>query len=122
MVEYKTVQRRVLSEFMGKYSDLALSADGWTGKLKEEGFSLCRTTVYRALLKMEKEGKVISSKENRHIRYQIATCKGDHLHLKCTGCGKLFHLSHEHSRALKNSLPSDFSVNNLIYGICADCK
>lgn len=122
MAEYKTEQRRLLSEFMEKHNELALSADGWSKKLKEEGYNLGRTTVYRTLLKMEKEGRAISSKEHRHTRYQISACTGDHLHLKCTGCGKLYHLSHEHSHALKNSLPEGFSINNVIYGICAECE
>ncbi len=122
MAEYNTAQRKRLAEFMEKYSELALSLDGWTSKLKEEGFTVGRTTVYRTLHKLEREGRVISTREHRHTRYQIAACQGEHLHLKCTGCGRLYHLSHEHSHALKSSLPEGFSVNNVIYGVCADCE
>lgn len=124
MAEYKTEQRRQLTEFMTKYSDLALSIDEWLEKLKEEGYTLGRTTVYRTLLKLEKEGTVISTKEQRHTHYQISTCCHDHLHLKCIGCGKLIHLNHDTSHALKSSILGDigFSVDDVIYGKCEKCR
>ena len=122
MAEYKTEQRKQLIEFMQQHSEWALSLDEWSEKLKAEGYTIGRSTVYRTLIKMEKEGSVISTKEKRHIHYQISACCEDHLHLKCTGCGKLFHLSHEHSHALKQSLPTGFSVDNIIYGTCKECK
>ena len=122
MAEYKTEQRRVILEFIKEHNELALSADGWKKMLGEAGCLIGRTTLYRTLVKLEREGEVISTKEHRHTKYQYVDCRHEHLHLKCTGCGKLFHLSHEHSHAIRSSLPKEFSVNNVIYGICAECK
>lgn len=122
MAEYKTEQRKQVTEFIERYGESALSLDEWTKKLRAEGYTIGRSTVYRTLIKLEKDGIVISTKEQRHRHYQIAPCCDDHLHLKCTGCGKLFHLSHEHSHALKQAMPSGFSVDNIIYGMCKECK
>ena len=122
MAEYNTEQRRVILEFMKEHNGLALSADGWKRMLGEAGYSLGRTTLYRTLVKLDREGAVISTREHRHTKYQYVDCCHEHLHLKCTGCGRLFHLSHEHSHAIRSSLPAEFSVNNVIYGICTECK
>lgn len=128
MAEYKTEQRKQLLDFMQKNSGLALSVDEWTIRMQQhQSDAPGRSTVYRTLLMLEKQGLVIRTKERRHSRYQIAGCSHDHLHLKCLGCGKLVHLSHSASHALEQIISKDeeFSVDGkqtVIYGTCSDCK
>ncbi|MBR5515081.1 MAG: transcriptional repressor [Clostridia bacterium] len=134
MGEYKTEQRKQLIEFMTKYSELSLSVDGWVEKMKKElheSFIPSRSTVYRTMLKLEKQGRVIRCVEgaSHTCNYQIAVCHEHHhhLHLKCVGCGALIHMSHEASELLNNTILKDNNFNvdknqTVIYGLCAECK
>lgn len=127
MAEYNTEQRKRLLDFMKKHSGRALSVDEWTKGISAEADAPSRATVYRTLLKLEKQGLVISTKEKRHIHYQLADCDHGHLHLKCITCGRLIHASHRLSKSLERmiSRDSDFSLDQkqtVIYGVCSECK
>ncbi len=131
MAEYNTEQRKQLIDFLEKHKDLSLSIDGWIDMMQKESSGRVpgRTTVYRTMERLEREGLVIRTREGRHSQFQLAQCFGEHghLHLKCVGCGKLFHMSHEASHVLEKSIFSDSRFNidqsqTVIYGKCAECK
>ena len=51
----------------------------------------------------------------------------EHLHMKCTECGKLLHMNNDVSKELLNEIfdLSNFSVDKettVLYGKCKDCK
>lgn len=132
MAEYKTEQRRILIDFMTKYPELSLSADQWLEKMAlvfKTDEMPSRSTVYRTMLKLEREGKVLRCVEgNSHTcKYQIASCHGHtHLHLKCIGCGTLIHMSKENSQLLSETVLKDNGFNvdekqTVIYGRCTKC-
>ena len=61
--------------------------------------------------------------------YQLVACEhcDSHLHLKCVGCGKLFHMDEDISDELVSRIRacSAFSVDeeeSVLYGKCSSCS
>jgi len=135
MSSYHTEQKRILTDFLSRHRDESFTIDELTHKMQSEcgegGQSPARSTIYRLIDRLERDGQVrkfVKSNE-RGASYQFVAgghCDS-HLHLKCTGCGKLFHMEERVSDELikKISNYSDFSVNEeetVLYGRCAVCN
>lgn len=132
MASYKTLQKRILIDFMIKNSETAFSAEVLSERIKAESFEAApgKSTVYRLLQKLVEEGLVkrMVSGNSRKFVYQIVA--GEHcdlhLHLKCTSCGKLFHMEDDESHKLlkrvleKNNFAIDEKQTVLI-GKCIGC-
>lgn len=127
MKEYKTKQRDlILSVFSD--SDF-LTADEIAEKLKSNDVS--KSTIYRNLEKLTESGRVIRelSKDGSKSVYKlnpVAQCSG-HLHLVCSCCGEVIHLSESDSDKLERVLKKSygFSVNDnatVISGVCESCS
>lgn len=130
MAGYQTKPRRQLLEFLEKNSEQSYSAEELSAALVEEYGEDApgKSTVYRLVSKLAQEELIRrSEREGVHLSYyQINRCH-DHLHLKCTDCGKLIHMKHGASEMLMRTilLNSGFSVNEhqtVLYGRCNHCK
>ncbi len=132
MKSYNTEQCRQLVSFMEKNRDKSYSVDEWIAEMKSDStFAMIpgRSTVFRNIQKLVECGKVIRSATGRFVKYQLVECPSHagHLHLKCTSCGELIHLSHEASEALADGVMKDSSFDvsseqTVIYGKCGKCK
>jgi len=124
---YNTEKRTKLIEFLSKNSKNAYTAeeichsilDGERGK----------STVYRLISKLVDDGIIhrISDAKTRRITYQYIgerACS-EHLHLKCTECGKLIHLDDTTSHILEKRIfkSEGFALDGgaMIFGKCEGC-
>ena len=124
---YNTEKRTKLIEFLSKNSKNAYTAeeichsilDGERGK----------STVYRLISKLVDDGIIhrISDAKTRRITYQYIgerACS-EHLHLKCTECGKLIHLddttSHILEKRIFKSEGCALDGGAMIFGKCEGC-
>lgn len=132
MATYKTHQKEVLLSFLKNNPDKPFSVEELALALEKE-FSdpPGKSTVYRLVGQLVESGTVkrFVKGNSRQFLYQISggeECH-HHLHLKCTGCGKLLHMRHELSEQVINEIlgGSDFAVepeNTTLFGCCKDCK
>ena len=135
MAEYITQQKKILLEYLAKHSDSSFTVEELIEGVKTikgvEGKAPAKSTVYRLITRFVDEGTVKRSvgKNSRSFVYQIVSCEAccEHLHMKCTDCGKLLHLDDCLSDDFKLRVKKlcDFSVSDadtVLFGICSDCS
>lgn len=133
MAEYKTEQKKQLLDFLQSNSDNSYTIEQIAQELKGElgEKALGKSTVYRLMTKLVEEKRVyrFSADGNRKFLYRIAADEGckNHLHLKCTKCGKILHLDRATSDALLDQVKkvNGFCVSEestLLFGNCPDCN
>ena len=131
MSSYHTEQKKILLDFLSKNRDRSFTIDEITAGIEASGETLARSTVYRLASKLEGEGVLrrFVKSDSRSASYQLAACEhcDSHLHLKCVGCGKLFHMDETISDELVRKIraSSSFSVDeeeSVLYGKCSMCN
>ncbi len=133
MAEYITMQKKALRGFLQKHSDRAYTVEELIESMQNEFKTEMpgKSTVYRLITKMLEEGSVKKFPQtgSRRFVYQAVECGkcSQHLHLKCTSCGKLLHMNHEVSDKILNQVKSDafFEIDEeetVLMGVCTDCK
>ena len=131
MSSYHTEQKKILMDFMIANKDRGFTIDEITEEIQKSGASVGRSTVYRLANRLEAEGVIrrFFRSESRSATYQLAACEhcDSHLHLKCTECGKLFHMEESVSDELVEKIRacSSFFVDeeeSVLYGKCAVCR
>lgn len=131
MAQYQTEQKKLLLEFLNERKERAFSIDELALALKAYGaHAPGKSTVYRLMLHLLEEKRVRRFVEEggRGFVYQLvadAHCH-EHLHLKCSQCGRLWHLGERLSRELLERVQGEtnFFVSNddtVLFGLCADC-
>ena len=134
MSSYNTEQKKLLEEFMTKNRDRSFTIDeiieGLRDMRGESEILPGRSTVYRLIGRLAEEGKLrkFVKADSRKASYQLVAGQhcDCHLHLKCVGCGKLFHMDEEISDELVRRISafSNFSVDEeatVLFGKCAVC-
>lgn len=130
-MSYETRQGKLIKDFLKKSSEKHYSADEVYFELKSAGESIGKTTVYRQLEKLADEGSVkkFSSGINSACCYQFFGdgCCHNHYHLKCSKCGKLFHLECEFINELSEHIYKEhgFKIDDskmIFYGLCKECR
>ena len=135
MSSYHTEQKKMLLEFLNAHKDNSLTIDeiseGIATSVDKKENAPGKSTVYRLINKLLEEGKVkkFSRVGTRQAAYQLVespSCAA-HLHLKCTECGKLFHMKEQLSDELIKKISSDqsFTVSQaetVLYGKCRFCN
>ena len=133
MAKYITEQKKMLLDFLYKNCENSYSTETLISELRAlygDG-APGKSTIYRLITNLLADGKVkrFVKGKGRGFVYQIVKdddCRS-HLHLRCTDCGKLFHLDEAVSDELlfcvKRS--NNFSVSEedtVLMGKCADCN
>ncbi len=129
---YNTKQKRSILQLLEDNNDRQFSCDEITEALKNNGTPVGKTTVYRYLDILEKNGQVrkYTDTVSKISLYQYIDKKlncQEHMHLKCVCCGGLVHLGCEFmSEVGKHILEHHkFRVDNsktVILGVCENCS
>lgn len=131
MSKYQTRPLRQLKTYLSAHSQESFTVEELTEALAEEYGENApgKSTLYRLLPRLEQEQTVKRfEKEGSHRPYyQIIGCDHEHLHLKCTACGRLFHMKETESAQLLSAVlnSADFTVDQhqtVLFGKCADCR
>ena len=129
MAVYKTRQKDSLLNFLSRHTDTPLSIDEICEGLSGEPDPPGRSTVYRLVNRLVEDGDVMRFEQDKKFLYQMPggeECH-HHLHLKCTGCGKLLHMNHEQSERIIEAIfgEEDFAVSETettLFGVCRECR
>ena len=128
-VGYKTEQKTALVTFLSTHSDRQFTAATLSQELSESAH-IGTSTIYRLLGALIEEGRVrrfaIAGERTYYYQYVGGSCHS-HLHLKCTACGRLYHLDDAvsqflHKQILASNLFSLDEESTLLFGICHHCK
>lgn len=133
MATYQTIQKKELLQFLEKHSERAYTIDEMVSAMETDPACSSRpgkSTIYRLLPSLVEAGTVhrFSRGSGRKASYQIVggqSCHS-HIHMKCTGCGRLLHMSDDASMALAEEIArkNRFTVDlarTLLYGTCEIC-
>ena len=128
---YNTKQRQIIVSCLEENKQASLTVDGVCRYLEERGEHIGRSTVYRRLEDLCKEGVIrrFAPEMGKSVTYRFigSECGCDcHFHLVCTECGGV---EHTHCEALENLFSHmagehGFSVDEkktVLYGKCAKC-
>lgn len=127
MAEYNTKQRRALLEFLKENSEKALTVEEIASGTRGE---VSKSTAYRLMTKFVEDGLVHRSVKgnSRNFLYRYindGSCEG-HIHMKCVGCGKVYHLGGEAARMIQDDInkSAKFVIDSktVLLGKCEDCK
>ncbi|MBP3381693.1 MAG: transcriptional repressor [Clostridia bacterium] len=127
---YRTAQKQTLIAFLRENAETAFTVDALAVALGGEN-GVGKSTLYRLLPALVQSGEVkrFYKEKSRTAVYQAVGCRhcDEHLHLKCTDCGKLLHLNDDASAAvLRNVLRgSHFAVDEkqtVLFGRCETCR
>ncbi len=128
MKTYHTHQRQSLLNFLKENSDKAFKIEEIVEAMAAE--SISQSTVYRLMTKLVDDGLVHRTVKgnSRSFIYQFISdekCE-NHLHMKCTDCGKVYHLDSGVTSAIQNNIRNNTSFeidsHTVLLGKCGECK
>ena len=130
--EYRTKQRNAILEFLKDHADVRLTAHDIIKAIRVDGEEPDRSTVYRNLERLCKEGLLVKYKESdiKAACYRYSEEHGschDHMHAQCSGCGKIFHLENEIMDEAASKMRSEYAIEidygrTVLIGVCDECK
>ncbi len=126
--DYNTKQRKLLLTFLKENEHSHITAADIKAALFDRGEKIGTATIYRHLDKMVAGGLVKKYITGSSACYQYTgDCCKNHFHLKCTVCGRLFHIDCEFLNALPPHILEHhkFTVDKtrmVMYGTCEKCK
>lgn len=129
---YNTKQKKLIKTILTDNKHRQLTCDEISDMLKNEGTPVGKTTVYRFLQKLSESGEVrkFTDTDGKSTSFQYIdkelNCEG-HLHLRCTECGKLFHLGCDFMNGVGEHIQKHhrFKIDNsktVILGLCENCN
>ena len=134
MAQYQTEQKRVLLAYMKAHSEESFTIEELCERLKQETALTAapgKSTVYRIMPKLVEEGLVkrFVKGNGRQFLYQMVCGEhcDRHLHMKCSVCGKLYHMEDTESEALfwqvmrKHHFQLD-EGRTVLFGQCEGCS
>lgn len=125
---YQTQQRRVLVDYLQNNKGRQFTIEEL---MIETESAVPLSSMYRLLKKLTEEGVVRRTMRAGERQYAYQIVEGEachhHLHLQCTGCGKVMHLSDETTWKAKQLMHGvdGFELDyekTLLYGTCTVCK
>lgn len=133
MGHYQTEQKRILLAYMKAHSEEAFTIEELCGKLKKEKGEASvpgKSTVYRIMPGLVEAGLVkrFVKGNSRKFLYQMVCGEhcDSHLHMKCSVCGKLYHMEDEESEELLQQVmrKHHFQIDEgqtVLFGQCEGC-
>ncbi len=121
---YSTIHKTELLDFFKKNKEQIFSADEVYDALSD----IPKSTLYRLLSKLTDEGLLEKAATDDRVvgyHYSDSTCP-HHLHLLCSKCGRLEHLSESESEKLVDIFQKETSfkmcLSGTVEGICKECQ
>ncbi|SFG76893.1 Fur family transcriptional regulator [Oribacterium sp. WCC10] len=131
-IGYKTKPRTEIMEYLKENADRRFTARDILNALKSDGDGLDRSTVYRNLERLCKDGKLVKYKESdvNATCYQYSENHGscrEHVHAECTGCGKIFHLDNIIFSDAASKMKKNYGIEidygkTVIMCLCNECR
>lgn len=134
-LSYNTAAREAIIGFMSENPDRQFKAEEIFREIikKQNGEKKTgKSTVYRLLSKLCDEEILRRYREDNDMSYLYQYIEKDkgcsgHLHMKCSGCGRVYHLECGMSEELLSHVMSDhgFQVDaavSMLYGECSACN
>lgn len=128
MKNYKTRQRLLIYNIFSKNGEKFFTAEDLLKILKDENVN--KSTIYRNLEKLVSQNRIIKrlSEHGKSAIYKlnkVVECSG-HLHLLCSKCGNVIHLSSEDSEKMNGIIKGKYGFlvnekNTTMFGLCGDC-
>ena len=130
-VKYKTKQRSYIVDYLKENKDKHITAEEIIEHFKLIQNPIGKSTIYRCLDSLVSEHEVrkyvISERDGACFQYieNQDDCT-NHYHMKCTKCGKLFHLECDEIAELQEHILNHhkFKIDickTVLYGLCSDC-
>lgn len=129
---YNTAAREAVIAFFCSNADRQFTADEvYVGISSILSKIPGKSTVYRLLSKLNEDGFLRRYRDGSDsvTRYQLIRDGGceSHLHMKCTKCGRVYHLECEGSEMLLGHVLNEhgFRINSgisMLYGECEKCR
>lgn len=133
MSKYNTVQREALVRFLKEHKSSAFTISEIYKQMKLDT-SISKlpgeSTVYRLMKELVSSGAVKRTIKGsgRQFVYQITDDEncGQHLHMKCLECGRLYHMGDAESRKITEQILGNDSFaldcSTVLLGKCGSCK
>lgn len=127
---YQTEQKEALAQFLKENAHRQFTATELAKELTQVA-NIGISTVYRLLKTLSEEERVrrFVVGGSRQVYYQYIGGDGcvSHLHLKCTQCGRLFHLDPMVSEFMQKQILASnrFALDEyqtLLFGTCYECR
>ena len=97
-----------------------------------KGISVDPATVYRCLNRLSAEHRVLKITEEKTKKSVYRFIGGErncdeHIHIKCTRCGRVMHLECSFMQDIKEHLLKSHGFalrcdGSVLYGLCGDCR
>ena len=129
-MKYNTKQREAILRFLKENRGAHVSVDALVEALKGRRISVGKTTVYRYLEQLCQQGLALKYAPQPGMGTCYSYLPDEscqvHYHLKCTQCGRLFHLECPELDALVSHVSKDhgFALDHtrtVLYGCCSNC-
>lgn len=127
---YTTKQGKAVLACLESQKGAHVTAAQIAEHLEQAGVSIGRTTIYRQLERLSRDGRVRKyAIDGAGACFQYADGCGDmgeHFHLKCEGCGEVVHLNGGMlpgiTQDIRNNYEFEVDVNKTVfYGRCGTC-
>jgi Fur family ferric uptake transcriptional regulator len=127
---YHTEQKDALLSFLAEHAQRQFTIRCLAQELTQEA-SIGESTVYRLMKQLLAEGRVrrfiVGGARQVYYQYVDGDSCNSHLHLKCTACGRLFHLDGSVSDFMQKQIlaTNRFTLDEhqtMLFGICARCR
>lgn len=129
---YMTEQRKLILSLLKSKPDSFFTIEEIEHTLKESDSNECsQSTIYRVINRLVSEGAIkrFAKEGSRKFVYQFIPDKAceQHLHLKCTDCGKLIHVDDSTTSILLEEIlkKNNFNISEsktMMFGTCSNCK
>ncbi len=130
--QYNTKQKNAVLDCLAERTSRSLTVDGVLSALAARGERIGRSTVYRRLEELCREGYVrrFAPEEGRSVTYRfIGSGCGEksHFHLICSVCGVVYHTHCPEMEAIFQHVAENhgFAVDTqktVLYGLCENCQ
>ena len=130
-MKYNTRQRELILECLMNSGGRHITAEDILESLKEKDTPVGKSTVYRYLEALTEQGVIrkYTLEDGIGACYQYVGNPGgcqEHYHLKCSRCGRVFHVSCEFMDGINSHIlkAHDFRVDSgktVFYGVCGAC-
>lgn len=129
---YRTKNRDMMLAYLMKNQDRIVYVSDIHQHMEAQGIHVNVTTIYRFLDKLQEENRVLkyTSEKGESAGFQYVgegNCCEDHLHIKCSECGKVVHLDCAFMEEIRSHLQHHHHFmlqcsGSSLFGICEDCR